>query len=80
MSTRLGSTIESVWRAARVAVIRFNHLLAETGNSDDDLVFHIRRAQSDGEAADRDRARPSAAAVNVTHSVMRRPRVPARIR
>lgn len=57
MSTRLGSTVESVWRATRDAVVRLNHLLAETGNSDDDLVFHIRRAQSDLEAADRDRER-----------------------
>jgi hypothetical protein len=52
MSTRLGSTVESVWRAARGAVVRLNHLLAETGNSDDDLVFHIRRAQSGLEAND----------------------------
>jgi hypothetical protein len=60
MSTRLGSTVESVWRAARDAVVRLNRLLAETGNSDDDLVFHIRHAQSDVEAADQDRARRSA--------------------
>ena len=60
MNTRLGSTVESVWRAARDAVVRLNHLLAETGNSDDDLVFHIRRAQSDVETAERDRARRSA--------------------
>jgi hypothetical protein len=60
MSTRLSSTVENLWRAARDAVVRLNHLLAETGNSDDDLVFHIRRAQSDLEAADRDRARRSA--------------------
>jgi hypothetical protein len=57
MSTRLGSTVESVWRATRDAVVRLNHLLAETGNSDDDLVFHIRRSQSDEETADQNRAR-----------------------
>ena len=60
MSTKLGSTVESVWRATRDAIVRLNHVLAETGNSDDDLVFHIRRAQSHLEAADRDRARRSA--------------------
>jgi hypothetical protein len=60
MSTRLGSTVESVWRATRDAIVRLNHLLAETGNSDDDLVFHIRRAQSDLEDADPDRARRGA--------------------
>ena len=60
MGTKLGSTVESVWRAARDGVVRLNHLLAETGNSDDDLVFHIRRAQSDLETADQDRARRSA--------------------
>ena len=59
MSTKLGSAVESVWRATRDAIVRLNHLLAETGNSDDDLVFHIRRAQSDLEAADQDRARRS---------------------
>jgi hypothetical protein len=67
MSTRLGSTAESVWRAARDAIVRLNHLLAETGNSDDDLVFHIRRAQSDPEAADLDRG-PRSASRDELHS------------
>ena len=47
MGTRLGSTFESVWRATRDAVVRLNHLLVETGNSDDDLVFHIRARRMD---------------------------------
>jgi hypothetical protein len=53
----LGSTVENVWRAARDALVRLNHLVAETGNSDDDLVFHIRRSESDIRVADRDRGR-----------------------
>ncbi|HEY1863487.1 MAG TPA: hypothetical protein VGG77_07325 [Roseiarcus sp.] len=57
MSARVGSTIEIVWRVTRDAVVRLNHLLAETGNSDNDLVFHIRRSQSDEEASDQNRAR-----------------------
>lgn len=61
MSTKLGSTVESVWRLTQDAIVRLNHLLTETGNSDDDLVFHIRRAQSDVEAADQERAHRSAA-------------------
>jgi hypothetical protein len=56
MSTSLSSTAENVWRVARDALVRLNRLLAETGNSDDDLVFHIRRAESDLRDADRDRA------------------------
>jgi hypothetical protein len=52
----LGSTVEHVFRAARDALIRLNHLVAETGHSDDDLVFHIRRSESDIRSADSDRA------------------------
>jgi hypothetical protein len=52
----LGSTMENVLRAARDALVRLNHLVAETGHSDDDLVFHIRRSESDIRAADSDRA------------------------
>jgi hypothetical protein len=57
MSTRLNSTAENVWRATRGALVRLNHLLAETGNSDDDFVFQIRRSESDIRAVSRDRAR-----------------------
>jgi hypothetical protein len=57
MSVRLSLTAESVWRATRGALIRLNQLLAETGNSDDDLVFQIRRSESDMRATDRNRAR-----------------------
>jgi hypothetical protein len=56
MSTRLGSTVESVWRITRDALVRLNHLLAEAGNSDEDLVFNIRRSQSNERTADWDRA------------------------
>jgi hypothetical protein len=57
MSMSLSSTAETVWRVTRDALVRLNHILAETGNSDDDLVFHIRRAESNMRDADRDRAR-----------------------
>jgi hypothetical protein len=56
MSTRLGSTVESVWRITRDALVRLNHLLAEAGSSDEDLVFNIRRSQSNERTADWDRA------------------------
>jgi hypothetical protein len=57
MSMRLNSTAETVWRATRGALVRLNHLLAETGNSDDDFVFEIRRSETDIRAVSRDRAR-----------------------
>jgi hypothetical protein len=53
---RLGSTVESVWRITRDALVRLEHLLAEAGNSDEDLVFHVRRSQNDVRTADGDRA------------------------
>jgi hypothetical protein len=59
MSTRLSSTAESVWRATRGALVRLNHLLTETGNSDDDLVFQIRRSETDMRAGNPERTRRS---------------------
>jgi hypothetical protein len=59
MSMRLSSAAESVWRITRDALVRIHHILAETGNSDDDLVFHIRRAEGGMRTTDRDRARRS---------------------
>ena len=56
MSIRLGSTVESAWRITRDALIRLEHLLADAGNSSEDLVFHIRRSQNDEEIVDWDRA------------------------
>jgi hypothetical protein len=53
---RLGSTVESAWRITRDALSRLEHLLAEAGNSDEDLVFHVRRSQNDEQIADWDRA------------------------
>ena len=41
----LGSKTASAWRAAREELARLDRLLAETGNSDDDFVFHIRRSE-----------------------------------
>jgi hypothetical protein len=56
----LGSTVENVWRATWEALVRLNNLVAETGNSDDDLVFHVRRSENDIRAADRGRTAPTA--------------------
>ena len=53
---RLGSTVESAWRITQDALIRLEHFLVEAGNSDEDLVFHVRRAQNDEQIADWDRA------------------------
>jgi hypothetical protein len=53
---RLGSTVESAWRITRDALIRLEDFLAEAGNSDEDLVFHVRRSQNDERIADWDRA------------------------
>jgi hypothetical protein len=52
----LGLTIESVFRVAQDALVRLSHLLAEAGNSDEDLVFHIRRSRSDEHILDRDQS------------------------
>jgi hypothetical protein len=56
MSMTLGSTVESAWRITRDALIRLEHFLGEAGNSDEDLVFHVRRSQNGEQIADRDRA------------------------
>ena len=43
----LGSRARDAWHVTRDALARLNRLLADTGNSDDDLVFHIRRSGDD---------------------------------
>jgi hypothetical protein len=53
---RLGSAVESAWRITRHALIRLEHLLADAGNSGEDLVFDVRRSQDDERIADWDRA------------------------
>jgi hypothetical protein len=55
-SMTLGSTVESAWRITRDALIRLEHILVEAGNSDEDLVFHVRRSQNEEQIADWDRA------------------------
>jgi hypothetical protein len=56
----LGSTVETVWRITRDALVRLEHLLSEAGNSDEDLVFHVRRSQDDEPNADWNRIDASA--------------------
>jgi hypothetical protein len=41
----LRSKFEGVWIAVRGPLIRLNQILFETGASDDDLVFNIRRGR-----------------------------------
>ena len=53
---RLGSTVESAWRITRDALARLEHFLADVGNSDEDLVFHVRRSQNYEQIEDWDRA------------------------
>jgi hypothetical protein len=53
---KLGSTVESVWRITRDVLVRLEHLLAEQGNSDEDLVFHVRRSHNEERNTDCDRA------------------------
>ncbi len=38
----LRSSVQNLWNAARAGLARLNRLLAETGNSDDDMIFHMR--------------------------------------
>jgi hypothetical protein len=43
--TRHGLKAKVLWRAVRGWFARFSRLIAETGNSDEDLVFRIRKSQ-----------------------------------
>ena len=38
------SSLQSLWKAARAGIECFNRLLAETGTSDEDMIFHVRDA------------------------------------
>jgi hypothetical protein len=48
----VGSHVESWKRIAQDAFAHLNRLLAERGNSDEDLVFQIRRSQENWETSD----------------------------
>ena len=52
LTMSLGSHVKSSWRIARDAFAHLNRLLAEPGNSDEDLVFQIRRSQENWETSD----------------------------
>ena len=43
----LGSTVGNVWRAAWDALVRLNHLVTETGNSDNDSssIYAVQKAK-----------------------------------
>ena len=51
---------QAMLRAARNGLSRLNHLLLEAGSADEDLVFHIRNAESDGPPPDRSVSSPKA--------------------
>ena len=42
-----------LWRALRDAFARLSHLIAETGNSDEDLVFHVQNFEPEYPLSDR---------------------------
>lgn len=48
----VGSHVKISWRIARDAFAHLNRLLAEPGNSDEDLVFQIRRHQDNWQTGD----------------------------
>lgn len=48
----LRSSVEYLWGAARVGLARLNRLLAETGSSDDDMIFHVRGAKDEWRSKD----------------------------
>lgn len=41
------SSVQYLWNAARAGLARLNRLLAETGNSDDDMIFNVRDAKDE---------------------------------
>ena len=43
--TRHGLKAKILWRAVREGFARFSRLVAETGNSDEDLVFRIQKSR-----------------------------------
>jgi hypothetical protein len=43
---------QGMLRAVRDGLARLNHLLLEAGSSDEDLVFHIRKSESDSPVPD----------------------------
>jgi len=55
----LASRVTTLWRVARDAVVRLNRLLAETEDSDADLVFQIRYPQSERQNSDRESHAPA---------------------
>jgi hypothetical protein len=48
-----GVRTQGVLRVMRDGLARLNHLLLEAGSSDEDLVFHIRKSESDSPVPDR---------------------------
>jgi hypothetical protein len=43
------SSLQYLWKAARAGIARLNRLLAETGNSDEDMIFHVRMPGTNGD-------------------------------
>ncbi len=44
--------LQYLWKAARAGIARLNRLLAETGNSDEDMIFHVRDAGDEWRSKD----------------------------
>jgi hypothetical protein len=46
------SSVQSLWSAVRAGLARLNRLLTEAGNSDEDLIFHVRNGGNDWRSDD----------------------------
>ena len=46
------SSVQYLWKAARAGIARLNRLLAETGTSDEDMIFHVRGPGTNGDLKD----------------------------
>lgn len=46
------SSVQYLWKAARAGIARLNRLLAETGTSDEDMIFHVRGAGDEWRSKD----------------------------
>jgi LPS sulfotransferase NodH len=46
------SSLPYLWKAARAGIARLDRLLAETGNSDEDMIFYVRDAGDEWRSKD----------------------------
>jgi hypothetical protein len=46
------SSLPYLWKAARAGIARLDRLLAETGNSDEDMIFYVHDAGDEWRSKD----------------------------